>query len=164
MWWDYGRPWLWGIQTANRCKDTSRGSRRPSCRKLQAGDSVVTEMAGVHLFHTTVNVRCTIIGQRYVSLLKQSVIALQARRSDASKVFMQDGVPPHIARWLKQLFRRPFRDKRIICRQFPTAWPTRSPDLNPCDFWLCEYLKSMIYQDPITFLSDLKKKHRTPCP
>ncbi|GFX25433.1 uncharacterized protein TNCV_1424171 [Trichonephila clavipes] len=26
-------------------------------------------------------------------------------------------------------------------RVFPTAWPPRSPDLNPCDFWLWGYIK-----------------------
>ena len=35
-------------------------------------------------------------------------------------------------------------------------WPPRSPDLNPCDFYLCGHLKSMIYNPlPKTF-DDLK--------
>lgn len=70
---------------------------------------------------------------------------------------MQDGAPPHIARNVKQVLRRHFSDDRIISRHFPTAWPPRSPDLNPCDFWLWGYLKAMVYRDPITSLSDLKE-------
>ena len=45
------------------------GSRRSSCRKLQANDSAVTEMAVVHLFHATGNVTCSVTGEGYASLL-----------------------------------------------------------------------------------------------
>ena len=70
---------------------------------------------------------------------------------------MQDGASAHIARCVKQLLRSHFGNERIISRQFPTAWPPRSPNLNPCDFWLLGYLKSMVHRDLITSLSDLKE-------
>ena len=67
-----------------------RGSRRSSCVKLQVGDSVVTEMAAVHLFHTTGNVTCTFTGQWYASLLQQSIIpVLQGRRCDTTTVLFK---------------------------------------------------------------------------
>ena len=50
--------------------------------------------------------------------------------------------------------RRHFGDERIISQQSPT---TRSPDMNRCDFWLWRYLKTMVYRDPISSLSDLKE-------
>ncbi|GBN65801.1 hypothetical protein AVEN_85675-1, partial [Araneus ventricosus] len=28
-------------------------------------------------------------------------------------------------------------------------WPSRSPDLNPCDFWLWGYLKDVVFSTPI---------------
>ena len=36
--------------------------------------TIVTEIAAVHFFHKTGNVRCTVTGQRYASLLELSVI------------------------------------------------------------------------------------------
>ena len=69
---------------------------------------------------------------------------------------MQNGASLQTAR-LKQLLRHHFGDERIISTQFPTVWPPKSPDLNPCDFWLWEYLKSMVYRDPIPSLFDLKE-------
>ena len=50
----------------------------------------------------------------------------------------------------------PLSDDSIISRHFPTVWPARSPDLNPCNFWLWGYLKDLVYSDPIRSLSDLK--------
>ncbi|GFV68274.1 uncharacterized protein TNCV_1875561 [Trichonephila clavipes] len=74
-------------------------------------------------------------GQRHPSLLEQSVIPpLQERQCDTTTVFMQNGAPPHIARCVKQMFRRHSGDDRIISRHFPTTCPSRSTDLNLCDF------------------------------
>ncbi|GBN85469.1 hypothetical protein AVEN_161292-1 [Araneus ventricosus] len=70
---------------------------------------------------------------------------------------MQDGAPPHIATAVKQLLNLYFGNDRIISRHFPTAWPLRSPDLNPCDFWLWGYLKDVVYGVPNANLAELKK-------
>ena len=35
-------------------------------------------------------------------------------------------------------------------------WPPRSPDLNPCDFYLWGHLKSMVYNPLPKTLDDLK--------
>ena len=40
------------------------GSGKSSCRKLQADDSVVIEMAAVYLFYTAGNVKCTVTGKQ----------------------------------------------------------------------------------------------------
>jgi hypothetical protein len=37
-----------------------------------------------------------------------------------------------------------------------TSWPPRSPDLNPCDFFLWGYLKSVVYNPLPKTLDDLK--------
>ncbi|GFW88347.1 MULE domain-containing protein [Trichonephila clavipes] len=34
------------------------------------------------------------------------------------------------------------------------AWLPRLPDLNPCDFWLCGYLKDVVFSAPIAHLSE----------
>ena len=35
-------------------------------------------------------------------------------------------------------------------------WPPRSPDLNPCDFYLWGYLKSRVYNPLLNTLDELK--------
>jgi hypothetical protein len=51
--------------------------------------------------------------------------------------FQQDGAPAHTAKtiqnWLKSKFGQKFVTKEM--------WPPRSPDLNPCDFYLWGYLR-----------------------
>ncbi|GBM23639.1 hypothetical protein AVEN_117389-1 [Araneus ventricosus] len=91
-------------------------------------------------------VACKVNETRYESLLLNQLIpALQQRGCVESTIFMQDGAPPHIATPLKQLLNLHFRNDRIISRHFPTTWPPRSLDLNPCDFWLWGYLKHVVY-------------------
>ncbi|GBM38221.1 hypothetical protein AVEN_8282-1 [Araneus ventricosus] len=91
-------------------------------------------------------VTCTVNGTRCKSFLRNQLIpALQQRGCVDITIFMQDGTPPHIATPVKQLLNLHFGNDRIISRHFPTAWPPRSPDLNPCDFWLWGYLKDVVY-------------------
>lgn len=104
-------------------------------------------------------VTCTVNSNRYKFLLSSYVIpALQQRQCLDSTVFMQDGATPHIATQVKDLLQRTFGNDRIISRNFPTAWPARSPDLNPCDFWLWGYLKNTVYCGGVTNLADLKAR------
>ncbi|GBL59710.1 hypothetical protein AVEN_155745-1, partial [Araneus ventricosus] len=69
-----------------------------------------------------------------------------------------DGAPPHIANPVKQLLKQHFGNARIISRHFPTAWPSRSPDLNPRDFWLWDCLKDIVFSTPIAHLAELKAR------
>ncbi|GBM42884.1 hypothetical protein AVEN_245708-1 [Araneus ventricosus] len=105
------------------------------------------------------NVTCTVNGTHYESLLRNQLIPeLQQRGCVDSAIVMQDGSPPHIATPLKQLFNLHFGNDRISSRHFPTAWPPRSPDLNPCDFWTWGYLKDVVYGGPIANLPELKNR------
>ncbi|GBO20091.1 hypothetical protein AVEN_21820-1 [Araneus ventricosus] len=45
-----------------------------------------------------------------------------------------------------------------MTRRPRVAWPSRSPDLNPCDFWLCGYLKDVVFSTPIAHLAELKAR------
>ncbi|GFW50757.1 uncharacterized protein TNCV_3443991 [Trichonephila clavipes] len=82
------------------------------------------------------SVTCSITGQRYASLLRNKIIPdLQARQCLSRIIFMQDGAPPHITRYVKDVIKHHFRKERVISHQFRHLWPPRSPDLNPCDFW-----------------------------
>ncbi|GBM30839.1 hypothetical protein AVEN_18696-1 [Araneus ventricosus] len=104
-------------------------------------------------------VTCTVNGTRYESLLRNQLIpALQQRGCVGSTIFMQGGAPPHIATPVKKLFNPHFGIDRNISRHFPTAWQPRSPDMNPCDFWLWGYLKDVVYGSLIANLAEMKNR------
>ncbi|KFM64112.1 hypothetical protein X975_09665, partial [Stegodyphus mimosarum] len=56
--------------------------------------------------------------------------ALQQRQCMGEMIFIQDGVPPHIAVRVQQMLRQTFTTERVISRYFPTTWPPRSPNLS----------------------------------
>ena len=64
---------------------------------------------------------------------------------------MQDGATPHTANKVLDALHETFGD-RVISRRYPDAkqcsvtWPAHSPDLNPCDFFLWGYPKSVEYR------------------
>ncbi|KAJ4441713.1 hypothetical protein ANN_11571, partial [Periplaneta americana] len=47
---------------------------------------------------------------------------------------------------------------RWIGRGGPIAWPPRSPDLNPLDFYLWGHLKSLVYSSPVPDLESLRNR------
>ena len=49
-----------------------------------------------------------------------------------------------------------FRIAGIISCHFPTALPSRLPDLNPCDSWLWDYLKDFVFSILIAHLAKMK--------
>lgn len=71
--------------------------------------------------------------------------------------FQQDGAPPHWSRearnWIGQQF-----NGRWIGRGGPVAWPPRSPDLTPLDFFLWGHMKQYVYRTPPQSLEDLTMK------
>src|SRR6185437_2986980 len=74
-------------------------------------------------------------------------------------IYQQDGAPPHIYRPVKQALQESF-ENRIISRHFENAWPARSPDLNPLDYWFWGYMKSRVFAHAPASLQDLKKAIR----
>ena len=57
-----------------------------------------------------------------------------------------------------QLFKRHFGNDRIISRHFLTAWTSRTPDLNQCDFCLWDYLKNVALRISIASLAEMKAR------
>lgn len=60
-------------------------------------------------------------------------------------IFMQDGANPHWAADVRAHLNRVY-ENRWIGRDGPIDWPARSPDLNPCDFFLWSQIKSVVYR------------------
>jgi hypothetical protein len=52
--------------------------------------------------------------------------------------------------------------KEIDTFMAPTCWPSRSPDLTPCDFFLWRYIKDRIFVHPLSVsLNELKQSMTT---
>lgn len=71
-------------------------------------------------------------------------------------VFMQDGAPAHTSNATKEFLKETFGEQNIISRGCPINWPSRSPDLNPCDFFLWGYLKHRVFRNNPQTLDQLK--------
>lgn len=69
--------------------------------------------------------------------------------------FQQDGASSHTAHQTIDLLREKFGES-IISRNSPIAWPPRSCDLTPLDFFLWGYVKSQVYGNKPRTLNDLK--------
>ncbi|KAJ4428923.1 hypothetical protein ANN_25919 [Periplaneta americana] len=71
--------------------------------------------------------------------------------------FLHDGAPAHFSRTARRYLDRRFPD-RCMGRGGPIAWPPRSPDLNPLDFYLWGHLKSLVYSSPVPDLESLRNR------
>jgi hypothetical protein len=49
---------------------------------------------------------------------------------------------------------------RWLGRDGPIAWPSRSPDITPLDFFLWGYVKDKVYASRVTRVEDLKTRIR----
>ncbi|GFU72870.1 uncharacterized protein TNCV_4909991 [Trichonephila clavipes] len=129
-------------------------------RKLVWCGFTATFILGPFFFEETTRngpVTCTVTARRYKNMLDNFVAPQMLQHQCLDSItFMQDGAPPHIGLCVQQFLRQHFTNDRVISRAFPTAWPPRSPDLNPCDFWLWGYLKNLVYRGCLITLADLK--------
>lgn len=103
---------------------------------------------GPYFFESYVN------QQNYLEMLKNFFWPKHLRTEEYKKYyFQQDGATSHTANsvqnWLSNKFSKKFIDKH--------QWPPRSPDLNPCDFFLWGYLKAKVYNPLPKTLDDLKE-------
>lgn len=102
---------------------------------------------GPYFFKQTVN------KENYLEMLKTFFWRRHVQNPSYIKnYFQQDSASPHTAdivqNWLREKFSKKFVDKKM--------WPPRSPDLNPCDYFLWGYLKSVVYKPLPKTLDDLK--------
>jgi inhibitor of nuclear factor kappa-B kinase subunit alpha len=100
----------------------------------------------------------TINSERYVSDILQPFFESITEEEKTYGYFMQDGATAHIATYSIHVLNKVFED-RLISRGL---WPARSPDLNPCDFYLWESLKDKVYSSNPHTLDELKQSiHET---
>lgn len=68
--------------------------------------------------------------------------------------YQHDGAPAHFAINVRAHLDATF-GRKWIGRGGPVAWPPRSPDLSPLDFFVWGHMKSLIYDTPIETEEDL---------
>lgn len=100
----------------------------------------------------------TMNAAKYKSLLQYHVLP-EVRANNGGNLdnltWTQDGAPCHTERRNIAYLHRQF-DGRLISKGAEREWPPRSPDLNPCDFFLWGYLKSRVYYPKPNNLDELQ--------
>ena len=100
-------------------------------------------------------VAVTVNSHRYVNMLQDFVFPRLDELDLEDIWFQQDGATAHTARASMAVLREHFPE-RLISIRGDLEWPARSPDLNPCDFFLWGFLKSRVYVNRPRTLQDLK--------
>lgn len=103
-------------------------------------------------------------GQGYLEFLQGNLndlldeVPVQIRQN---MWMMHDGAPAHYTVNVRQWLHEHFPGRWIGRGQdAPIAWPPRSPDLNPCDFYLWSHLKGLVYSTPVDNLDILEARVR----
>lgn len=63
-------------------------------------------------------------------------------------IYMHDGAPAHWDRNVRNHLDQTYPN-RWIGRGGPMAWPARSPDLNPLDYFMWGYIKQVVYRGDV---------------
>ncbi|GBM94405.1 hypothetical protein AVEN_122522-1 [Araneus ventricosus] len=102
-------------------------------------------------------------GQRYRYVLRYFVIPLLQQHGCLQDViFLQDGVPSHIDRLVKQLLRHHFTDSRVISSPFPTACPLHSSDIITADFFV-GFPEGQYLPQKASISARSEEQHTEPC-
>jgi hypothetical protein len=99
-------------------------------------------------------------GEIYSNFLSQDLpeilenVSLEERRV---MWFQHDGAPSHNARRTRETLNRKYPNM-WIGRGGPRAWPARSSDLTPLDFFLWGTIKEYVYRVPINTVEELNNR------
>lgn len=102
--------------------------------------------------------RNALTGEVYHNFLRDELPELMEEvdlETRDSMWFMHDGAPPHFALNVRNYLDQQY-PARWIGRGGPHAWPARSPDLNPLDFYFWGHLKQLVYTTPIETEEELR--------
>jgi hypothetical protein len=99
-------------------------------------------------------------GIRYARVLNEQVLPHLTVPEMNQAIFQQDGAPPHFANPVKhpaRLLNGNLHGRWIGRGSDFLDWPTRSPDLTVCDFFLWGYLKEQVYTHSFNNDEELKR-------
>jgi hypothetical protein len=109
-----------------------------------------SRIVGPIFFENTLN------SEWYVSDILRPFFGSITEEEETYGYFMQDGATAHTATYSINVLNEVF-ENRLISRGL---WPSRSPDLNPCDFYLWVNLKDKVYSNNPHTLVELKQSIR----
>ena len=95
----------------------------------------------------------TVTGTTYQDMLQLYAVP----QLPEGTIFQQDGAPPHFAIPVRNFLDEQFPERWIGRGSSPIAWPPRSPDLTPLDFFLWGFVKDQVYRTPVR---DLRRRIR----
>ena len=85
----------------------------------------------------------------YLDMLQEFLIPQLDEDDQEGRIhFQQDGAPPHYLGEVREYLNTRFPG-RWIGRAAPIAWPPRSPDLTPLDFFLWGFVKDQVFVPPL---------------
>ncbi|CAK1578802.1 unnamed protein product [Parnassius mnemosyne] len=71
--------------------------------------------------------------------------------------FQHDGAPPHVVRFVRECLNELF-DDRWTGRLGLHAWPPRSSDLTPLDFFLWGYVKERVFNRECDSADEMRQR------
>ena len=97
--------------------------------------------------------RATVNGETYLDMLENWLMDKLSEKESGDFIFQQDKAPPHWSLRVRQFLNIKLPD-RWIGRSGKNnhdlmSWPPISPNLTPCDFFLWEFVKGLVYVPPI---------------
>ncbi|GFV45186.1 putative DD41D transposase [Trichonephila clavipes] len=114
---------------------------------------------GPYFFKNDEGHNVTFNGDRYRAMITNFFIP-ELNNHDVQELwFQQDGATCHTAHATIDLLKNTFGD-RLISRFGPVNWPPRSCDLTPLDYFLWDYVKSLVYADKPQTLDPLEDNIR----
>ncbi len=98
----------------------------------------------------------SLTGEKYLDFLQHNLPQLLDQLTQQQReelIFQHDGAPPHFSNDVRQWLNENY--PTWIGRGGTVAWPPRSPDLNPMDFYVWGYMKSLVYKTVVPNEVDL---------
>lgn len=107
----------------------------------------------------------TLTGQRYLTLLENEIgDRVVAAAGEDELWYMHDGCPAHDYGPARDFLRNAFPRKVIGTYEEPLAWPSRSPDLNPLEFFVWRHVSSTVNRyGPYSTINNLRAKINESC-
>jgi len=150
---EYKNNIFWGSTPPEHCLQRPLHSVKCTTRVAISKHGII----GPFWFEDNKERSVTINTERYVQVLGKFWTALGWRRGVVRvlQCFQQDGATPRTSNeslaWLQQRF-----PDRLISHRCDPQWSPHSPDLNPPDFYMWEYLKDRVYGNNLQTIPDLK--------
>lgn len=140
-------------------KDENPFAVRPASFQVEFSINVWAGMIGDHLIGPFV-LPSRLSGPAYLTFLQEDFPGLMEDVDLATRRWMwfqHDGAPAHFSTIVRDYLRSIYSD-RWVGRGGPVAWPARSPDLTPLDFYLWGHMKQLVYSTPIQTREELMQK------